>query len=113
MQRRGLRPSKVQHNRPARIVPRTIWARQAQAEVPELQTASRPDTARPANDFDFEENRAIIFVVEALVDRFSQHYQAGFTAIEVACGCSSVVERQLPKLDVMGSNPITRFFCCG
>jgi hypothetical protein len=24
------------------------------------------------------------------------------------CGCSSVVERQLPKLDVTGSNPVTR-----
>ena len=25
-------------------------------------------------------------------------------------GCNSVVECQLPKLDVVGSNPITRFF---
>ncbi len=25
------------------------------------------------------------------------------------CGCSSVVERQLPKLNVVGSSPITRF----
>ncbi len=28
------------------------------------------------------------------------------------CGCSSVVERQLPKLNVEGSIPFTRFFCC-
>jgi hypothetical protein len=25
------------------------------------------------------------------------------------CGCSSVVERQLPKLNVVGSSPIIRF----
>ena len=25
------------------------------------------------------------------------------------CGCSSVVERNLAKVDVVGSNPITRF----
>ncbi|EDX71856.1 hypothetical protein MC7420_6942 [Coleofasciculus chthonoplastes PCC 7420] len=28
--------------------------------------------------------------------------------MRVTCGCSSVVERQLPKLDVVGSSPITR-----
>jgi hypothetical protein len=36
----------------------------------------------------------------------------GFIAIiELAreCGCSSVVERNLAKVDVVGSNPITRF----
>jgi hypothetical protein len=39
----------------------------------------------------------------------------GWTMIKCAmlkgtsCGCSSVVERQLPKLNVVGSSPITRF----
>ncbi len=28
---------------------------------------------------------------------------------EFVCGCSSVVERQLPKLNVAGSSPVTRF----
>ena len=32
--------------------------------------------------------------------------------IETACGCSSVVERQLPKLNVDGSSPFTRFLSC-
>ena len=26
------------------------------------------------------------------------------------CGCNSVVECKLPKLDVAGSNPVARFF---
>ena len=28
--------------------------------------------------------------------------------LSIKCGCSSVVERQLPKLNVVGSTPITR-----
>lgn len=29
--------------------------------------------------------------------------------LELSSGCSSVVERQLPKLNVVGSSPIIRF----
>lgn len=31
------------------------------------------------------------------------------SAHDFICGCSSVVERQLPKLNVVGSSPIIRF----
>ncbi len=36
-------------------------------------------------------------------------YNSALIYVKVTRGCSSVVERQLPKLNVVGSSPIIRF----
>lgn len=38
----------------------------------------------------------------------AQH--SGLSTQHWLCGCNSVVECKLPKLDVTGSNPVARFF---